>query len=62
VAKSVTTLKEKTGMSVLLITHYTRVLKYIEPDLVCIMKDGVIAKSGDKKLAHEIEDKGYGQI
>ncbi len=45
--------------SVLLITHYQRLLDYIEPDFVHIFKDGKIVKSGDAKLALEVETKGY---
>lgn len=64
VAKAVNYLKESrslggTKMSVLVITHYARILKYLEPDFVHIMKEGTIIKSGDKKLAHEIEENGY---
>lgn len=59
VAESVQKLKEETGMSVLLITHYTRILQHIEPDVVHIMKDGKIVKTGGKDLAHELEAKGY---
>ena len=43
----------------LLITHYQRILDYIKPDVVHIMMDGTIVKSGDKSLAHELEAKGY---
>ena len=43
----------------LLITHYKRILEYIIPDFVHIMVDGKIVKSGDAKLAHELEEKGY---
>jgi Fe-S cluster assembly ATP-binding protein len=59
VSKAVNYLKDKKKMSVLVITHYARILKYIEPDFVHIMKDGKITQSGDKKLAHEIEENGY---
>ena len=45
--------------SVLLITHYARILKYLKPDFVHIMMDGKIIKSGKMNLAKEIEDKGY---
>jgi len=44
---------------ILLITHYQRILKYIKPDFVHVMIDGRIAKSGDHRLAQELEDKGY---
>lgn len=59
VAKGVNTLKKETKMGVLVITHYARILKYIEPDFVHVMKDGKIVRSGGKKLAHELEEKGY---
>jgi Fe-S cluster assembly ATP-binding protein len=43
----------------LLITHYQRLLDYIKPDYVHVMYDGRIVKSGDKKLALELEARGY---
>ncbi len=48
--------------AILLITHYQRLLDYIEPDFVHIMIDGNIVYSGDKTLPHEIESKGYAWI
>ncbi|MGI6325124.1 MAG: Fe-S cluster assembly ATPase SufC [Bacilli bacterium] len=45
--------------SLLIITHYPRLLKYIKPDFVHIMLDGQIVKTGDYKLASVIEKKGY---
>lgn len=53
-------LTERPG--ILLITHYQRILRYIQPDFVHILVDGRIVKSGDKKLAEEIEERGYGGI
>ena len=44
----------------LVITHYQRLLDYIEPDYVHVMVDGKIVKSGGKELALELEEKGYG--
>ena len=44
----------------LVITHYQRLLDYIEPDHVHVMVDGKIVKSGGKELALELEEKGYG--
>ena len=46
----------------LLITHYQRLLDYIVPDVVHVMSDGQIVRSGDKDLALELEDKGYDWI
>jgi Fe-S cluster assembly ATP-binding protein len=45
--------------SVLLITHYQRILNYVIPDFVHVMMDGNIVTSGDKTLALELEEKGY---
>ncbi|MCA9308615.1 Fe-S cluster assembly ATPase SufC [candidate division WWE3 bacterium] len=59
VGKVVNYLKEKNNMSVLLITHYTRILKYIQADSVHVMQHGVITNSGGKELAHELEEKGF---
>ena len=43
----------------LIITHYQRLLNYIQPDFVHVLVDGKIVKSGDKKLAIKLEDEGY---
>jgi Fe-S cluster assembly ATP-binding protein len=45
--------------ALLLVTHYQRLLNYIEPDYVHVMMDGRIVKSGGKGLALELEEKGY---
>lgn len=45
--------------SIILITHYQRLLNYIMPDFVHVMVDGKIVQSGDAKLALELEEKGY---
>ena len=45
--------------STLIITHYERLLEYIKPDVVHVMIDGQIKKSGDMSLAREVEKKGY---
>jgi Fe-S cluster assembly ATP-binding protein len=41
------------------VTHYQRLLNYIVPDYVHVLIDGRIVASGDKELAHELEEKGY---
>ncbi|MDY6779670.1 MAG: ABC transporter ATP-binding protein, partial [Halobacteria archaeon] len=46
-------------MGTLLITHYQRILDYVEPDKVCVMIDGEIAERGGPELAEKLEDKGY---
>ena len=48
--------------SFLIITHYQRLLDYIQPDAIHVMAQGKIAKSGDKTLALELETKGYGWL
>lgn len=45
-----------------IITHYNRILNYVEPDKVHIMLDGKIVKSGNKELAQDLEEKGYSWI
>ncbi|MCX8178837.1 MAG: Fe-S cluster assembly ATPase SufC [Candidatus Aenigmarchaeota archaeon] len=50
------------NLGVVVITHYQRMLKYIKPDYVHIMFDGKIIKTGDYKLAEELEEKGYEDI
>jgi Fe-S cluster assembly ATP-binding protein len=46
----------------LVITHYQRLLDYIEPDFVHVLADGRIVESGDKTLAHKLEEHGYAWI
>lgn len=58
VAKGVNSLRSKYN-SIVLVTHYQRLLDYIEPDFVHVLYDGKIIKTGDKSLAHELEAKGY---
>jgi Fe-S cluster assembly ATP-binding protein len=58
VAKGVNELRGP-EFSAVIITHYQRILRYIEPDRVHVMLDGRIVTSGGKDLAHELEDKGY---
>jgi Fe-S cluster assembly ATP-binding protein len=45
--------------AIVLVTHYQRLLDYIEPDFVHVLSQGQIIRSGDKSLALELEDKGY---
>ena len=48
--------------AILLVTHYQRLLDYIKPDFIHIMKDGKIVLSGDKTLALKIEEEGYDKL
>jgi Fe-S cluster assembly ATP-binding protein len=43
----------------LLITHYQRILNYVQPDVIHVLADGRIIKTGGKELALELEAKGY---
>ncbi|MBE3584350.1 MAG: Fe-S cluster assembly ATPase SufC [Limnochordaceae bacterium] len=47
------------GFSALLITHYQRILKYLQPDVVHVMMDGRIVRTGGPELAARLEDRGY---
>jgi len=48
--------------AMIVITHYQRLLNYIVPDFVHVLSEGRIVKSGDKRLAIELEEKGYGWV
>ncbi|KTD66139.1 Fe-S cluster assembly ATPase SufC [Legionella spiritensis] len=48
--------------AIILVTHYQRLLDYIEPDFIHVLANGRIVKSGDKSLAHDLEKKGYGWL
>jgi Fe-S cluster assembly ATP-binding protein len=59
VSEGVNTARERTGVGVLLITHYTRILRYIKPDVVHVFIDGRIVDSGGPELADALESEGY---
>lgn len=61
VSRCVNNLRNSERM-ILVVTHYQRLLDYIQPDVVHVMANGKILKSGDKSLAHELEAKGYGWL
>lgn len=61
VSRCVNNLRDAKRM-ILVVTHYQRLLDYIQPDVVHVMVNGKILKSGDKTLAHELEAKGYGWL
>ena len=58
VTDGISNLKNKNN-SFIIITHYRKLLDYINPDYVHVMKEGKIIKSGDKSLAEKIESEGY---
>ena len=45
--------------AIILITHYQRLLDYVKPDFIHVMKDGKIIKTGSAELAKQLEKKGY---
>lgn len=61
VAKSIAKFRTKNNC-ILLITHYDRILKYIQPDNVFIVSEGKIALKGDSKLVKKLEKKGYAEL
>jgi Fe-S cluster assembly ATP-binding protein len=58
VAKGINSLSNECN-AIILITHYQRLLDYIEPTFIHVMQDGKIIKTGDKSLAKELENNGY---
>ncbi|AWB86379.1 Fe-S cluster assembly ATPase SufC [Mycetocola zhujimingii] len=59
VSEGVNRAKENTNLGVLLITHYTRILRYIRPDFVHVFVNGRIAEQGGPELADRLENEGY---
>jgi Fe-S cluster assembly ATP-binding protein len=59
VSEGVNRAKEATGLGVLLITHYTRILRYISPDYVHVVVAGKIVEEGGPELADRLEEEGY---
>ena len=59
VSEGVNRVKSTTDVGVLLITHYTRILRYIKPDFVHVFVDGHVAEEGGPELADRLEDEGY---
>ncbi|UCR89703.1 Fe-S cluster assembly ATPase SufC [Mycetocola spongiae] len=59
VSEGVNRAKENTDIGVLLITHYTRILRYIKPDHVHVFVNGKVAEQGGPELADRLEEEGY---
>jgi Fe-S cluster assembly ATP-binding protein len=62
VAHGVNTIAQPSGMGVLIITHYQRILHLVTPQFVHIMFDGRIVKEGGPELVEQLEERGYGWI
>ncbi len=59
VSEGVVRIHEETNNSILLITHYSRILQYIKPDYVHVFAAGKIVKTGGAELADQLEESGY---
>jgi Fe-S cluster assembly ATP-binding protein len=59
VSEGVNRAHDNTGLGILLITHYTRILRYITPDFVHVFVDGRVAEEGGPELAERLENEGY---
>lgn len=59
VSEGVNRVKDETDLGVMLITHYTRILKYIKPDFVHVFVNGRVAEEGGPELAERLEAEGY---
>ena len=59
VSNGINALRDEQGAGILQITHYQRILDYVEPDHVHVMLDGQVATSGGPELAEKLEDEGY---
>jgi Fe-S cluster assembly ATP-binding protein len=59
VSEGVNRVRATGEVGVLLITHYTRILRYIEPDFVHVFADGRVVESGGSELAAKLENEGY---
>ncbi|MDM7856485.1 Fe-S cluster assembly ATPase SufC [Cellulomonas alba] len=59
VSEGVNRVRENSDVGVLLITHYTRILRYIKPDFVHVFVDGKVAEEGGPELADRLENEGY---
>jgi len=59
IAEKISKMVHENNVGVIIITHYARLLKYIKPNRIIVMKNGRILKVGDYKIAYEVEEKGY---
>ena len=61
VSEGVNRVKQNSDLGVMLITHYTRILRYIKPDFVHVFANGKIVEEGGPDLADKLEEKGYAE-
>ena len=61
VSEGVNRVKGNSDLGIMLITHYTRILRYIKPDFVHVFANGKIVEEGGPELADKLEEKGYAE-
>ena len=61
VSEGVNRIKETNNLGIMLITHYTRILRYITPDFVHVFSNGRIVEEGGAELANKLEENGYAE-
>jgi len=61
VSEGVNRIKETNNLGIMLITHYTRILRYIMPDYVHVFSGGRIVEQGGSELANKLEENGYAE-
>ena len=61
VSEGVNRVKQEQNLGIMLITHYTRILRYIKPDFVHVFAGGKIVEEGGPELAERLEEKGYAE-
>lgn len=62
ISETINTIIKTENKSIILITHYKRLLEYIKPDFIHVMDNGQIIKTGDSNIANLLEEKGYDWI
>lgn len=62
VSSTITQNKEEMGTGFLLVTHYSRLLNHVKPDIIYLFYDGRVVRSGGPELASELEEKGYEEL
>ncbi|MCL4344574.1 MAG: Fe-S cluster assembly ATPase SufC [Nitrososphaerota archaeon] len=62
IASAINKIHANSGNTIIMVTHYSRILRYIKPDVVYVLVNGKIAVGGDSALADKIDKEGYGWI
>lgn len=62
ISSAINKVHAQTGNTVIMVTHYSRILRYVKPDSVYVLVNGKVAASGDSTLADKIDKEGYGWV